>query len=198
MSPQETRTLESGEAHRPWVETPFTVSNSDVVLSVAIPFSVQSFLDEENSLQVRLAGVPEERLCPSSRHRYTARPVVQLDTQGRSPVLVANAATDTGGSDSDYIKVDYEKLIQEPTSGTTTVDDGSNAMNNDVVSLDSMSTLSGAASTGSSPSSCQSLLDPAYAPPSISLRYASLHRQLQEAGLAGLGDGTTSIDVYHR
>lgn len=198
MNPQETRVLESDEVHRPWVETPFTVSKADVASSAAIPFSLQSYLDEENGLERCIAGVADEGPCLSSRYRVTARSVVQHDTQSRRPVLVADGGTDAGRLDTDYIKVDYEELIRVPAPGATTMEAGLDAMVHEVISLDSMSTFSGAASTASSQSSCRSLLDPSRAPASSRLRYASLHRQLQEAGLAGLGDGTNSIELYHR
>ncbi|QLI63555.1 uncharacterized protein G6M90_00g026580 [Metarhizium brunneum] len=208
MNPQETQLLSGGSGTQSlWVETPFPVPRPDIFKSSpTVPFSLQEYLNDENGLERCIAGMPGQDRCSSSQERQAGQQASQLDTHRPSPVAVADPATNTGFFDSEYIEVDYAGLASArgyEAATTTTTDDLSGMERNEVTSLDSWSTLSCAPLTGSSSSSSthsssHSLLDPSYAPCSNSLRYESLHRQLQEAGLAGLGDGTNSIQLYHR
>ncbi|KAF5124025.1 hypothetical protein E5D57_011947 [Metarhizium anisopliae] len=208
MNPQETQLLSGGSGTQSlWVETPFPVPRPDIFKSSpTVPFALQEYLNDENGLERCIAGMPGQDRCSSSQERQAGQQASQLDTHCPSPAAVADPATNTGFFDSEYIEVDYAGLASARgyEAAATTMTDGLSGMEkNEVTSLDSWSTLSCAPLTGSSSSSSthsssHSLLDPSYAPCSNSLRYESLHRQLQEAGLAGLGDGTNSIQLYHR
>ncbi|KID70671.1 hypothetical protein MAN_00270, partial [Metarhizium hybridum] len=209
MNPQETQLLSGGNGPQSlWVETPFPVPRPDIFKSSpTVPFSLQEYLNDENGLERCIAGMPGQDRCSSSQERQAGQQASQLDAHCPSTVAVADRATNTGFPDSEYIEVDYAGLASArgcEAAATTTTDGLGGIEINEVTSLDSWSTLSGAPLAGSSSSSSSthssshSLLDPSYAPCSNSLRYESLHRQLQEAGLAGLGDGTNSIQLYHR
>ncbi|KAG8411647.1 hypothetical protein J3458_015706 [Metarhizium acridum] len=208
MSPQETRPLSGGSGTQSlWVETSFAAPRPDVLKSSpTVPFSLQEYLNDENDLERCIAGMPGQGRCSSSEERQAGQQAVQLYTHSPSPVAVADRATNTGFFDSEYIEVDYAELasVRGYQAAATTTTDGLGGMEkNEVISLDSASVLSvtpsaASSSSSSSQSSSLSLLDPSYAPSPNSLRYESLHRQLQEAGLAGLGDGTNSIQLYHR
>ncbi|KHN94696.1 uncharacterized protein MAM_07451 [Metarhizium album ARSEF 1941] len=194
MSPQETWLLpDSGEIQNPWADTPVTTPTSDALgSSPTVPFSLQEYLDDMNGLERCMAGMPEQGRCSRSRERRTTLIL------GPSPVAVPD---EPGFTDSEYIEVDYEELASMRGDGAfATADDLGGVGWNAVEPSDSPCHSSGAASatSSSSRSSGCSILDPSRAPPSRSLRYESLHRQLQEAGLAGLGDGTNSIQLYNR
>lgn len=197
---QEAQLPDGDGTHRPWGETPSPVpGDHHFGKSSGVSFSLQEYLKDENGLERCIAGLPEDHRRSSSPERYTVREVVQLDTHGRPPILVTDSATNAGLSESDYVEVDYAEVMRAP-NGAASDNEGLDAIVNEVISLGSRSTQSSAPSesTTSSQPSNRSLLDPSLAPPSSSVRYASLHRQLLEAGLAGLGDEANGFQLYYR
>ncbi|TWU76270.1 hypothetical protein ED733_005207 [Metarhizium rileyi] len=202
MSPQETQFLpDYSEPQTPWVETPFVVPQDDVFKLPVVSFPLEKYLNDENSLERCITGMAARGQCLGSSERYTAQQhMAQLYTDGSSPALATDAATTTGFSGSEYIQVDYPDVIRARDLEAIGSPGGSVGAINEVISLESTfaSSATPSAASSSSHSSSQSVLEPSHALPPISSRHECLHRQLQEAGLAGLGDGINSLQLYHR
>jgi hypothetical protein len=190
MSPQETQFPDSRDVQGAWAEA---------AKPVPIPFSLQTYLEDQNGLERCMAGVTEQSPHNGSQEHHAVgqvEQVVQLDTCCHAPVLVAGMPTDAGFSDSDFIEVDYDELVGGPGCSPN---DGLEAIVNEVVSLNSSVSISSGTRPASTWPSCnESPAHPAQHSPSVSPRYAALHRQLEEAGLTGLGDGTDGTELYPR
>lgn len=203
--PRETLAADEIGDFEPWVQTPFPLPSIQTSLASSSPlgvsFSLQSYLNDENDMEKCLVGAPKEQ--SSCQHLHTTWPAVQLDKRECLPIAAtptaAPTAANTAPSSPDWLQINCEESCQLPDVSASAADDGTDPNVHEALSLDSWSSRSTASSAVSSTfSSNRSLLNDGCMRLSVSARHAALHHQLEDAGLSGLGDGSSSLELYHR
>ncbi|QUC17421.1 uncharacterized protein UV8b_01662 [Ustilaginoidea virens] len=188
---QETRIPDLVHENPPWVETS-RASTPGETRPPSVSFSLQSYLDDENDLEKRLVGAAE--LSPGFQAHHMVKQEVRAQGSNHKAATAASAAL----PGLETTNVDDGGLSQLPAMSAAE-EDGTDALTHEGMSLGSHSprstTTRASASTLSSKGSSN---DQALAPGSVSSRHVAIHRQLEEAGLSGLGDGSHSFNLYHR
>lgn len=157
-------------------------------------FSLQNYLNYDNGLERRMTGVPDGGSTSSSTNATAlAQPETTAPTEGQDPL---------GEMASQFpaaIEVDQHELYSESLDNSALYRSSVAQVPAATESPHHTSEQSPTSPNSSSPASshlsilnCQSTLQ------QQSRRYASLHRQLLEAGLSGLSDGSNSMLLYHR
>ncbi|KAG6013532.1 hypothetical protein E4U54_006609 [Claviceps lovelessii] len=165
-------------------------------------FSLQSYLNHENELERCMAGAKWGQIFspPGDTAPAAAQPDKRdyRSTATTAPESITAAST---GPEWWWLQMDDLDGPVLPDLSVSAANDGTDPYIHDAMSFGSWSSRSSAPSAVS-PTSSSGRASPQPNDGLVRLpvfaRHAALHRQLQEAGLLGLGDGSRSLELYHR
>lgn len=158
-----------------------------------ISFPLRSYLEDDNRLERRLIGQVDENLFEDQQQTLPAR----SGEQRHSPQMDIQLAPDAAALVPSVGLVRSPSLPMPPLSAAV-AHDGADAIANELMSLGSNSPPSSVSSTASSTfSSCQPTPDHSFPPSGTPPRHTALIRQLEQAGLPGVGGKTNRIGFYH-